>query len=106
MKTTQSNKRADRSYIEAVTTARKLQADLINLVDEILLADWNDAGACSDRSREIMNVLLDLDSKSESVAPTVINLTDVLNKVCMLAEYSYRLRVDYVKAPSFVDDEG
>lgn len=102
---THTNRRFDRTYLEAVTTARRLQADLINLIDETLLATWDDAGAVSDRALEIMNYLHEEKSNDGVECPAVINLNDVLNRVLMLAEYSYRLRTD-VKPVVRVVDEG
>jgi len=102
---THTNRRFDRTYLEAVTTARRLQADLICLVDETLLATWDDAGAMSDRALEIMNYLHEEKSNDGVECPAVINLISVLNKVCELAEYSYRLRTD-VQPKVVFDDEG
>lgn len=102
---THTNRRFDRTYLEAVTTARRLQSDLINLVDETLLATWDDAGDLSDRALEIMNYLHEEGFNEGVECPAVINLIDILNKVLMLAEYSYRLRTD-VEPSICVNDEG
>jgi len=94
-----------RSYREAVQTARKMQGDLINLVDELLLDNWNDAGLCSDAALEIMTHLLERYPNLETEASSVVNLLDVINKVCALAEYTYRLRTDCIARPSLVDED-
>lgn len=90
-----------RSYLTAVSTARKLQSDLINLVDEILLANWEDAIECSVLSEEILKALEELSRRpAKALSPSSLNLIETIRKICLLAEYSYRYRSEAPDASS------
>lgn len=84
-----------KTYREAISMAKRLQSELINLVDENLLVDWDDADKLSEVTREIENHLLEVCGDQTQVLPVnVINLLDLMRKILMLADYSYRLRLD------------
>lgn len=103
MKQSSTMNEGQRSYLQAASAARKLQSDLINLVDENLLATWEDAIGCSEASEEILKLLEGLDPKFRA-SVSAINLIETLRKVCLLAEYSYLLRVDIDEDPQIRDE--
>lgn len=97
MKTQSETPAVCSSYRSTLKTARSMQADLINLVEEILLQDWEDAAACSTTAEEMTRYLDELlCRKVKTMSVSTVNLIQVLRSVAELAEKSYRLRCELV----------
>lgn len=99
----QDIKKSITSYLSAVNTAKRLQGDHINLIDELLLQDWEDAMACSEVAEKILQFLDEVMPPLCRRSVSAVNLIETLRKVCLLAELSYRMRCEIDPRASKVD---
>jgi len=80
-------------YVEAVNSAKSLQSELINIIDENLLTSWSISKGGLAMSEEISTLLDRFENDSYfRMNPVCVNIIDVLRKVLEVNAKAYCLR--------------